>query len=525
MVPIENGQIALDTLNSESRIHLAALFYIAQNATASYSDTVKINKSPSGEYTMHLPMSILSSEKCQYIRLFPKVTNDEKINFISHVHNNKLNPTKFVAGDGWELLKNSDISSSDLIILSGHFSNVYLSEADFEEKIKEYIIPAADKGAQILIMNSFSQGKEDMFKKHGFQVSTCQRTSTAKGDFLLALKNIITDDAVLTQQYLDEMTQISAWSDVTQRLADELKPLLPRLYNEIKRTVSESTNRDSCESLNEVLRVIEPFMHQPSFEKEQLEQLVHICQHIKTIVTWEPSLSQRALSLATRCRDRIEDGLKQRTTTQQMVKNMSRVSSSLFDRSVNAMADVIVGLSPSGSTSRSGQHGDPQRSTDTWAQTANALYEGYAISNEKREKNKANAEIEEKRHQEQLKRKYESRQNTIPDSSSLNIGVATSMNSRSLSTERHREGEYQTEDSSHIFDTEGEVASLEARLAKLREFNMSNLLDPSTSTPALQRRLDALRSDSSSRQAKKSRTRIAEGIDEFGKPFTSTFTW
>lgn len=202
----QDGTITtLQELKSHFNANFAALFYIMQNAS-NHGDTVRIRNLPAlGEETIHLPLSILTRDKHRYLQVFNTRVNDKKLNFISHIHANKARPTEFLHGDGWELFKRDDIGPGDLIILSGHFSDKYLSEAEFAQKIDEYVIPATEKGAKVLIMNAFSEGKESLLQQRGFQVyshdkSQSRRVARPRGARLVALKNIDTAANELTPE-------------------------------------------------------------------------------------------------------------------------------------------------------------------------------------------------------------------------------------------------------------------------------------------------------------------------------------
>jgi len=181
--------ITVPELKNRFNAHLAALFYVMQNAS-NYNDAVRVRTlKQSGNETLHLPISILTAEGHYAIKVFPCAINDKKLNFISYIHENK--PTEFLQGDGWELFQRADITSNDLIILSGHFSDAYLSEDELFQKVNEYIMPATQKGAQVVVINSFSEGKKACLEHCGFQVSRHERGRKNK-PYLLALKNIDT---------------------------------------------------------------------------------------------------------------------------------------------------------------------------------------------------------------------------------------------------------------------------------------------------------------------------------------------
>lgn len=147
LTSITNGQLVVDDPYSELHheniadeiqkklnVRVAALFYVMQNA-ANNSDCVSIKLGTSGGKRIHLPISLLSSDRHYGIKVFPLRVNDKKIQFISHLHKNKS--TEFVEGDGWELFKRADIGSGDLIILSGHFNHDALDMDQFRQRIDQ----------------------------------------------------------------------------------------------------------------------------------------------------------------------------------------------------------------------------------------------------------------------------------------------------------------------------------------------------------------------------------------------------
>jgi hypothetical protein len=173
-----------------ARTRIAALFYVMQNA-AKHTSTVTINEVPSVGYRLHLPLSLLTAEEHYRVNFLPLITNERKLFFISRLHGGNLDSTEFLNGDGWELFARADLGPGDLILLSGHFSDSYLSVEGFYEKVDLYVARAVEKGAQVLIINDFSDAKEQGFKQRGYQVSRHARLNNNKRSYLLALRNVV----------------------------------------------------------------------------------------------------------------------------------------------------------------------------------------------------------------------------------------------------------------------------------------------------------------------------------------------
>ncbi|MDQ0125751.1 hypothetical protein J2W17_004721 [Pseudomonas lini] len=181
---------------ADERALLAAAFYIAQNSNQLTNNTIAINKLQNGTYTLHFPSNMLIVEGSA-VKLFSHgLANTNKINYISHLHQNATQPTHFSHENGWHLmdnLRNPKGNEHDLILLSGHFSNVYLKESDFMMNIKEHVVPLSNKGAKIIITNSYSEYKETAFNNLGFYTFKQSRhvedesVPKAKGDYLLAI--------------------------------------------------------------------------------------------------------------------------------------------------------------------------------------------------------------------------------------------------------------------------------------------------------------------------------------------------
>ncbi|VVO15473.1 hypothetical protein [Pseudomonas fluorescens] len=181
---------------ADERAFLAAAFYIAQNSNQNTGNTVAINKLQNGKYTLHFPSNILIIEGSA-VKLFVQgLANTNKINYISHLHESAAHPTHFSHEDGWSLLASLRAphrNKGDMVLLSGHFSDVYLKEKDYMTKIKEHVVPLSNNGAKIIITNSYSEYKETTFNTLGFYTFKQSRhvegehLPKAKGDYLLAI--------------------------------------------------------------------------------------------------------------------------------------------------------------------------------------------------------------------------------------------------------------------------------------------------------------------------------------------------
>ena len=71
--------------------------------------------------------------------------------------------TDFSHQDGWALI--AQAQPRDLVILSGQFSNKYLSTQEFANKINEVIVPATTKQVRVLINNRYMNGVIELEKE------------------------------------------------------------------------------------------------------------------------------------------------------------------------------------------------------------------------------------------------------------------------------------------------------------------------------------------------------------------------
>lgn len=189
----EGDNIVIDAPppRSEEKAFLAAAYYILQNNSP--SNMVSVRALGKGRYSLHLPVFLMSKD-FNKLHLFRRgLANTNHLNYISHLHQGAMRPTRFLNKDGWtlldELVDNNDLSKNkgDLIILSGHFSDVYLTEEAFMQKIKDHVVPLSNNGALVIVTNAYSTGKEAAFKALGFHAFRKPRPPEAKGDYLLAI--------------------------------------------------------------------------------------------------------------------------------------------------------------------------------------------------------------------------------------------------------------------------------------------------------------------------------------------------
>ncbi|WP_254592046.1 C80 family cysteine peptidase, partial [Candidatus Williamhamiltonella defendens] len=197
----DNGRLILDIpqdpiLAKHFNAYAAALYYIAQNSFHFKDDSsidVKLNTPDT--YVFNLPISIFVEQKNK-TRIFPSIINHQKIKFINHIHKNTKKDTEFFNEDGWALLKRKNIGAGDLIILSDYLNNKYTNENEFYQKIKDDVIPAIQRGAQVLVINKFQKEIETFLKRQGFQV---EKNENKGNPTLLALSPNIDTTQLQTQ--------------------------------------------------------------------------------------------------------------------------------------------------------------------------------------------------------------------------------------------------------------------------------------------------------------------------------------
>ncbi|MHC8318824.1 hypothetical protein [Pseudomonas sp. LB3P31] len=181
--------------SDNGKAFLAAVVYIAQHNTSRNFGIIEIRQLINGAYSLNFPIAMMMTEG-PIVKLFKSgLLNNGHINFVSYLHTNAKQPTQILNEDGWHLLdtlRDTDSETNnkgDLIILSGHFSDTYLAEPDFFKKITEHVVPLSEKGASVIITNSYSQYKETSYSTLGFYTfkKTRDGNDKAMGDYLLAL--------------------------------------------------------------------------------------------------------------------------------------------------------------------------------------------------------------------------------------------------------------------------------------------------------------------------------------------------
>jgi hypothetical protein len=190
--------ISLPPPTANEKAFLAAVFYITQNNNQRNTGIVEIRKVKTGNHSLHFPVAMMFTDG-PTVKLFSVgLANNDHINYISHLHASAMRPTHFANEDGWTLLdslRDESKNKGDLIILSGHFSDTYLSVEAFITKIVEHVMPLSNNGAKVIIANAYSPQKETAFNTLGFHTfkksrdsnPTGKSTNMAKGDYLLAI--------------------------------------------------------------------------------------------------------------------------------------------------------------------------------------------------------------------------------------------------------------------------------------------------------------------------------------------------
>ena len=182
---------------ADEKAFLAAVFYIVQNNNQRNTGIVEIKKISNGNYSLHFPVSMMFTDGPSVKLLSSGLANTNHINYISHLHASAERPTHFANEDGWMLLDSirdtpyETKNQRDLIVLSGHFSDTYSTEAAFMKRIEDHVIPLSENGAKVIITNAYSPYKETAFKTLGFHTFKQSRegkgTAIAKANFLLAI--------------------------------------------------------------------------------------------------------------------------------------------------------------------------------------------------------------------------------------------------------------------------------------------------------------------------------------------------
>ncbi|MDD0974622.1 dermonecrotic toxin domain-containing protein [Pseudomonas fontis] len=185
---VREGEVVIDAPpdDPQGRALLASAFYLAQNSTGMYKNTIELKKLPAG-YSLHLPLSLMVADG-KTVKMLERMPA-ENLHFVSSIHSTAQTPTRFLNQDGWVLLENLQASANlhDLIILSGHFSDVFHDEEAFMSMVGKHVQPLIPKGVKIVITNAYSKKKEAAYKLLGFEVFRKSRVKSHEGDYLLAV--------------------------------------------------------------------------------------------------------------------------------------------------------------------------------------------------------------------------------------------------------------------------------------------------------------------------------------------------
>lgn len=175
----------------DARAFLAAAFYLMQHNSARNAPVV-INTLG----RLNLPISVVSRDR-QFVSLLNNgIANIDHLNYMSHLHTAQGEPTVFSSIDGWDMLKPVDgkTCDGDLAIISGHFSDVYLTEAQFMSKVKDHVVPFVRLGGRVVIVNAHSLYKAEEFSALGFRTFELRTQSTG---YLLAVNTQVATDVGL----------------------------------------------------------------------------------------------------------------------------------------------------------------------------------------------------------------------------------------------------------------------------------------------------------------------------------------
>ncbi|MBH3426517.1 hypothetical protein [Pseudomonas alkylphenolica] len=175
----------------EARAFLAAAFYLMQNNSAQYA-AVRINNLG----RLDLPLSSVVRDRQFVSLLYSGIANIEHLNYLSHLHTAQGESSVFTDYNGWEMFNaiEGTTKHGDLAILSGHFSDNYLSEVQFMEKIATHVVPFVNDGGRVVIINGHSIYKAEEFSALGFQVFEITTQSTT---YLLAVNTQVVTDVGL----------------------------------------------------------------------------------------------------------------------------------------------------------------------------------------------------------------------------------------------------------------------------------------------------------------------------------------
>lgn len=173
---------------TDARAFLAAAFYLMQHNSARNAAVVINNLG-----RLNLPISTVARDR-QFVSLLQSgIANIDHLNYLSHLHTAQGESTVFSNADGWDMFKPIDgmTCDGDLAIVSGHFSDIYITEAQFMSKVKDHVVPFVKHGGRVIIINGYSIYKAEEFAALGFRMFELRTQST--GYLLVVNTQVATD--------------------------------------------------------------------------------------------------------------------------------------------------------------------------------------------------------------------------------------------------------------------------------------------------------------------------------------------
>ncbi|WEL57346.1 hypothetical protein PZ739_09375 [Pseudomonas kermanshahensis] len=180
--------------DTEARAYIAAAFYIMQNNSTRHRAPVQINEMG----RLDLPMAIVTRDgnAGTVLLLANGLSNLDGLNYLSYLHSHEQGHTTLTRADGWEMLRvvGGESNLGDLAILSGHFSDVYLSEVEFMDKVREHVMPFVHNRGRVIITNAYSPFKERAYLELGLRVFVLENRAAG---YLLVMNDAVARDAGL----------------------------------------------------------------------------------------------------------------------------------------------------------------------------------------------------------------------------------------------------------------------------------------------------------------------------------------
>lgn len=175
----------------EARAFLAAAFYLMQHNSARHA-AVRINNLG----RIDLPLSAVTRDRQFVFLLYSGIANLDHLNYLSHLHTAQGESSVFTDYNGWEMFNPIEdrTNHGDLAILSGHFSDHYLTEVQFLDKVASHVVPYVNDGGRVIIINAHSIYKAEEFSALGFHVFEIMTQSTT---YLLAVNTQVATDVGL----------------------------------------------------------------------------------------------------------------------------------------------------------------------------------------------------------------------------------------------------------------------------------------------------------------------------------------